>query len=130
MVMGLIFIAMGLAALAVGVAGFRGRRSAKRTGTKLPGTVVSEQKSHSRGSYSYFPTVRFTTPDGRSMEQASSWGDSRSRLGEPIDVWYMPGKPIWIDDSSNSTSGTMVAGATGLVFVAVGIALASGHLHR
>ncbi|ORA36941.1 hypothetical protein BST13_09575 [Mycobacterium aquaticum] len=130
MVMGLIFVALGLIAVAVGIAGFRGRRSAHRTGIKLPATVVSERKTVNRqGGHSYFATVRFKAPDGSAMEQASRWGNNKSRLGQSVDVWYTPGKPVWLD-SSSSASGTWVAAATGLVFVAVGVALASGHLHR
>jgi hypothetical protein len=129
MLTGLIFVALGLGALAMGIAGSRGRKSAKRTGMKLPATVVSERKTRTRqGGYAYFATVRFKAPEGNWVEQSSRWGNNKSRLGQSIDAWYTPGKPIWLDNSS-STSGTWVAGATGLAFVAVGIALASGLMH-
>lgn len=117
----------GLGAFAVGIYGSSERRSAKRTGMKVPATVVSEKKTLSRGGHSYFATVRFKAPDGDWVEQSSRWGSNKSRLEQPIEAWYRPGKPIWLDDFSGSS--TWVAGAAGLVFVAVGIALASGHMH-
>jgi hypothetical protein len=129
MLFGLIFVAVGLTALAIGIAPAYRRVSAHRTGSKVSAKVVSEEpRTGSRGFQTYLAKVRFQAPDGNSVEHFSQKTTQRSRLGQDVDVWYTPGDParIWVDEPGAISSGAIFV-FCGVAFTGAGLAVVLGH---
>jgi Protein of unknown function (DUF3592) len=66
-----------------------------KSGAQAQGTVVgAERQSDSDGDTFHHPRVRFTTPDGRTVEFTSMVGyDSEPDVGDPVPVRYRPDDP-------------------------------------
>jgi hypothetical protein len=90
-----ILVIVGIALLAVGVHLGRSLMRLQAAGEHAPGTVAGLQAESDADSPTYHPVVRFSTPDGPSIEFKDRVGtDPPSyRAGDPVTVLYDPESP-------------------------------------
>lgn len=134
---GVIFTAIGLIFLLVGL-GIRGfsrrfsRRAARAQGTLVgfdahpPGMVGANRwVSYGAGSggMQYFPTLEFTTADGTPVRATSHFGSNprRGKVGDTVTVLYDPGNPQRVRLDTPTGRGTCLE----VAFILMGTALAA-----
>lgn len=130
--LGSLFLLLGLMSLAI--AGWLSVKNAEllQHGDRQPGIVVALRRSNSPKKRSFYPIVRFQTPDGQSHEIHSNLGSrpARYQIGESVSVIYPPNQPS--DASINGFLelwfGVLVAGIIGFVSTAFGIYNLWAHL--
>jgi hypothetical protein len=134
LLVGLLFLIIGLAVLISGIVGAVKQKRKSRRGVVATGTVINlVKKIFNPGSAGvYCPVVRFTTSTGERVEFESGFGTmpASHRVGQTIAVRYDPGTPRSAEVDS-ATANWFVPGCTivmgflffamGLVFVVIGI---------
>lgn len=120
----IVAVAFGLMGLALVVLGLRfasATRAFIDRSARASGTVVELARSREGGSY--FPVVRFETPDGRTVTfRNRTGGDPPShRVGETVPVLYDRAQPerAAIDTPSSLWLGPVLVGGLGVIFCAV-----------
>ncbi|MFG1874372.1 DUF3592 domain-containing protein [Sphaerisporangium sp. NPDC049003] len=123
-------LAFGLAALVFGGVGaglLLSQRDFRRIAHRVPGQVVRLRPSHSSEGTVYYPTIRFTTADGRPVEVEGNVGSSPpiAPVGAEVPVLYDPARPdrMRVDTMLGGNLIGMVFAGTGAVFLVVCIAV-------
>jgi hypothetical protein len=94
---GMILAAYGVTALAVILIPALRTRGLLKSGAQAQGSVVGTEEDHTSRGTRYYPVVRFTTADGRTVEFTSGQGYSRDDEAEgTVSVRYRP------DDRENA----------------------------
>ena len=82
----------------------------------VQGTVTDIEVIHGRRhSYRYYPTVGFTTDDGRQMSVKTSRSHGYS-VGQEVEVIYPPGNPEKAEIKGSDTFSLMNFWTIGIVF--------------
>lgn len=124
------FTLIGLSLVTIAFSMYSNTHSFLDHAVTTEGTVTQLVRSYSSqnsGSSSYFPVIRFFTPDGNLVEFQSSTGSnppSYSR-GELVEVLYSPERPerAQINSFGSLWGGTLIIGGLGLVFFLVGFSI-------
>lgn len=132
MIVGIVFLLVGLGLVIGSIIFALWRRSFLKTAVATVGTVigVSERRQYQNGTrvHWYYPTVRFQTANGQTIDHASSVG-SRSHYtqGQQIPLSYNPQNPYSV---SFGTPGSflpwlpmIIVGGIGAIFVLVGFGI-------
>lgn len=119
-----LFLAIGLAML-VGAAYWASRVDEfARTASRAPGTVIKLERSHSGGSSSYYPVVRYRTAAGQDITFRSSFGSNppSHAVGEQVEVLYRESDPggARIGSFFALWGAPAIVGALGAVLALVG----------
>jgi hypothetical protein len=133
---GVLFALIGAAFVVIGTRGARASRAFERIAQRAPG-VLTDVRYESigtpgEGSMHAVPIVRFTLPDGRTVQTEARMGATPgfNRTGAEITVLYDPADPRRARvDARMAGGGALVGGcmaSLGLAFVVVGIAVAIG----
>jgi hypothetical protein len=133
---GVLFALVGAVFVVIGTRGARRSRAFERGAQRAPG-VLSDLRHERVGpagdsSWITIPVVRFTLPDGRTVETEARMGAAPgfNRPGAEITVLYDPADPRRARvDARLAGQGALVGGcmaSLGAVFVVVGIAVAIG----
>ncbi len=126
-VIGFILMAVGALFVLIGLRLFvRIRRFLARAVT-TQATVVDVEVTDSDGP-SYAPVLRFTIPDGRTVQFVHQYGHDEVRweVGELMGVVYDPDDPddARLDSVAGRYLGTIITTLVGLVLLGVGAAIA------
>jgi hypothetical protein len=127
------FILIGAAMMALSVKARNARRRWEAAAQQAQGEVTDLRwESLGRGSDSRllaFPVVRFSLPDGRSVETQSSSGTNppAAKPGAQVTVLYDPADPTRASLPSGATSSIVTGVVVGLggLLILVGIATAA-----
>jgi hypothetical protein len=133
---GLLFAAIGAVFVVIGTRSARASREFERVAQRAPGELLDIRYESigqpGEGSRQAIPTVRFTLPDGRTVQTEARMGTNPgfNRTGAQITVLYDPADPRRARvDAKMAGAGSFVGGcmaSLGFVFVLTGIALAVG----
>jgi hypothetical protein len=114
----LAFALLGLGLIWAAVSIRRGDRRFARNARQATGTVVGARWRGGGGETapSAFPVVRFTLPDGRTIEAQSSYGARRAvPEGATVTLLYDPAEPTRVELEGSSSSGTFLAVILGFI---------------
>jgi hypothetical protein len=127
-----IFLVIGLGLIGGGIYSFLSTRAFLRQAVPAEGAVIDLTAAWDSedGSYTYYPRVRFRTPDGRAVEFTSDVGSSPPafEVGEPVRVLFDPANPARarIDSFVQLWLLPLILGGIGLVFGFFGAAATFG----
>lgn len=124
------FTLIGLGLVAIAFSMYSNTHSFLDHAVTTEGTVTQLVRSYSSqnsGSSSYFPVIRFFTPDGNLVEFQSSTGSNPPAYstGELVEVLYRPEAPerARINSFSSLWGATLVVGGIGLAFFLTGFSI-------
>jgi hypothetical protein len=125
-----IFLAVGLAMLAGGIALWRSNAAFAAHASSAEGTVIDlVYSSSSKGSGTYAPVYEFAAPDGHRVRITSSGGSNPPSYarGDHVRVLFDPANPehAHIDSFMEQMFGVLILSGMGVLF-----ALAGGFLLR
>jgi hypothetical protein len=133
---GVLFALLGGVFVAIGTRGARASREFERVARRAPGVLTDIRYERigtpGEGSMHAVPVVRFTLPDGRTVQTEARMGATPgfNKPGKEITVLYDPADPRRARvDARMAGAGALAGGcmaSLGLIFVVVGIALAIG----
>ena len=127
------FLAIGLIFAALGVRGWRSQGSFERRATARANAIVTDIRHTNVGSGAdrstiAYPVVRFTLPDGRTVESEAMAvdhpGSKWRRKGVEAAVIYDPANPTSVAIEGSTKSGRLLYGcftAFGVVFALIGL---------
>jgi hypothetical protein len=122
------FLIFGAALIVAAARMRRGDRRFAQAAERARGTVVGVRWRGGNHTPSAFPVVRYTLPDGRTVEAQSSYGARRAvPEGTAVDVLYDPANPQRIELAGSGATGTFLAvllGFMGAGFLGLGAILA------
>jgi Protein of unknown function (DUF3592) len=115
-----LFLGLAIVLLLVAVGTFVKELRFVRGAERATGTVIDLSSSLSEGSFTYYPIVRFTTAEGRTVEfQSPSGSSSPPDVGDRVEVLYDPDNPrdaqlsgffdIWLWPIVSGTLGFLFA---------------------
>jgi hypothetical protein len=96
---------------------------------RTPGVVTELALSHSGsdGATTFYPTVHFNTPEGRSIEFTSKSGSNPPAYsrGQSVTVLYRPGDPYdaKIDGFFSLWGGPLIIGSMGAIFFMIAVSI-------
>jgi len=103
------FLVLGGALIVAAARMRRGDRSFARTAERATGTVIGV-RWRGGDTPSAFPLVRYTLPDGRTVEAQSGYGGRTAPPeGSAVDVLYDPADPARIELAGGRATGTFLA---------------------
>jgi hypothetical protein len=121
----LVFVALGLMSLVIGVVMLRSSKKLAREGVAADGVVVRVEESRSGADgnelTSYLPVFEFKSADGVMHSVKSRRGSNSSKafkVGQPIPVLYLPTQP---EKAQINKAGLMWVGPA--VFCVLGVVL-------